>query len=109
LIGATDGKIDLFSEFLDLSRFREGGHIANMARYLAQKYAPVRPDVVIALGAESISFIVANRAAIAPEARIVYCGITSVEAAALQLPDDVVGAVTEFDITRTFGMARGLQ
>src|SRR6185295_14561074 len=33
----------------------------------------------------------------------------SVEAAGLHLPDDVIGALTEFDITRTFAMARGLQ
>ena len=109
LIEATGGKIDLFSEFLDLSRFRDEGHLGNTARYLAQKYAAVTPDVVIALGAEAISFIVAHRATIAPAARVVYCGITSVEAAGLHLPGDVIGALTEFDITRTFEMARGLQ
>jgi signal transduction histidine kinase len=109
LIEATQGKIDLFSEFLDLSRFSEEGHIANMARYLAAKYAPVRPDVVIALGAESVSFIVANRSTIAPDARIVYTGISGVEAAELHLPNDVFGALTEFDISRTIAMARGLQ
>lgn len=109
LIEATHGKIDLFSEFLDLSRFREDGHVANMARYLAKKYDPVRPDVVIALGSESINFIVGNRQTIAPEARIVYAGISSIEAARLHLPQDVFGALTEFDITRTVAMARGLQ
>ena len=109
LLEATQGKIDLFSEFLDLARFREEGHIANMARYLAAKYASVRPDVVIALGAESVSFIVANRKTIAPDARIVYAGISSVEAAGMHLPDDLFGALTEFDITKTVAMAHGLQ
>jgi signal transduction histidine kinase len=109
LIETTRGKIDLFSEFLDLSRFREEGHIANIARYLAVKYAAVRPDVVIALGAESISFIVANRSTIAPDARIVYTGISSVEAVGMHLPEGVVGALTEFDISKTVAMARALQ
>lgn len=109
LVEATRGKIDLFSEFLDLSRFREEGHIANMAHYLTEKYAPVRPDIVIALGAESISFIVANRDKIAPEARIVYTGISTLEAAGMHLPDDVFGALTEFDITKTLSMAHSLQ
>src|SRR5690242_8613015 len=68
LIEATQGKIDLFSEFLDLSRFREEGHLANMTNYLAQKYAAVRPDVVIALGGESIDFFVKNKDKIAPDA-----------------------------------------
>ena len=61
LLEATEGKIDLFSEFLDLSRFREKVHIDRMARYLAEKYVDHRPDVVIALGEESTSFIAANR------------------------------------------------
>ena len=47
---ATAGKIDLFSEFLDLSRFPEDAHIDRMARYMAEKYSDHRPDVVIALG-----------------------------------------------------------
>src|SRR5207244_3862489 len=53
--------------------------------------------------------IVANRTTIAPGARIVFCGIGGGEAASLALPSDVVGALTEFDITKTFEMARGLQ
>ncbi len=50
LLEATDGKIDLFSEFLDLSRFPRTAHIDRMARYMAEKYSEHRPDVVIALG-----------------------------------------------------------
>jgi signal transduction histidine kinase len=109
LVAATDGKIDVFSEFLDLSRFGGEEHKANMASYLAAKYAPVRPDVVIALGSEAASFIVANRLAIAPDAKIVHGGITSSTAKSLHLPDDVVGALTEFDITETVQLARALQ
>lgn len=109
LIEATKGNVELFSEFLDLSRFREEGHIANMARYLAAKYAPVHPDVIIALGPASIDFILAHRQTIAPEARIVYTGTSKVEASGMDLPAGVFGALTEFDITRTVEMARGLQ
>lgn len=69
LLEATDGKIDLFSELLDLSRFPEADHVARMGRYLAQKYAPRRPDVIVALGKESASFILTNRSAIAPDTR----------------------------------------
>ncbi len=109
LIEATSGKIDLFSEFLDLSRFSEKVHIDRMARYLAEKYVDRRPDVVIALGEESTSFIVANRNMIAPDARIVFAGFGSGTAARINPPSDVVGAFTEFDIAKTLEMARGLQ
>lgn len=109
LLEATDGKIDLFSEFLDLSRFPEADHVARMARYLGEKYAPRRPDVVVALGKESASFISANRGAIAPAAKIVVAGFGSSTAEKIDLPDDVIGAFTTFDILKTAEMARSLQ
>jgi signal transduction histidine kinase len=109
LLEATKSKIDLFSEFLDLSRFPDKVHIDRMARYLAEKYVDHRPDVVIALGEQATSFIVTHRNTIAPDAKIVFCGFGSDTAAKLNLPSDVVGAFTEFDITKTFEMARGLQ
>lgn len=109
LLEATAGKIDLFSEFLDLSRFSEKVHIDRMARYLMEKYADHRPDVVIALGEQATRFIVNHRNTIAPDAKIVFCGFGSDSASEMNLPSDVVGAFSEFDITKTFEMARGLQ
>ena len=53
--------------------------------------------------------MVANRDKVAPGARIVFGGISAEEAARLELPADVVGALTEFDVGRTFGLARDLQ
>ena len=77
LLEATDGRIDLFSEFLDLSRFPEAEHVARMVRYMAEKYASRRPDVVVALGKESASLISTNRGTIAPDAKIIFCGFNS--------------------------------
>ncbi|AXA44648.1 sensor histidine kinase [Rhizobium leguminosarum] len=109
LLEATGGKIDLFSEFLDLSRFPEADHVARMGRYLAEKYAARRPDVVVALGKESASFISTNRASIAPDAKIVAAGFGNSTAEKIDLPDDVIGAFTTFDILKTAEMARKLQ
>ncbi|WP_274855580.1 hypothetical protein [Sinorhizobium meliloti] len=103
LVEATSGKVEVFSEFLDLSNF------ARIARYLAEKYSDGRPDLVIALGEESTRFIVANRNAIAPNAKIVLGGFGSATAEELRLPNDVVGALTEFEIRKTVEMAIGLQ
>ncbi|MBY5349019.1 sensor histidine kinase [Rhizobium leguminosarum] len=109
LLEATNGRIDLFSEFLDLSRFPEGDHVARMARYLGEKYAARRPDVVVALGKESASFVTANRRTIAPGAKIVAAGFGTATAEKISLPDDVIGAFTTFDILKTAEMARSLQ
>jgi signal transduction histidine kinase len=109
LLDATAGKIELYSEFLDLARFPEKAHVDRMARYLAEKYVDHRPDVVVALAPEAIKFIAANRAAIAPEAKIVFTAASAADAAQMNLPRDVVGALTEFDIAKTLELARGLQ
>jgi signal transduction histidine kinase len=109
LLETTDGKIDLFSEFLDLSRFPEAEHVARMARYLADKYAAHRPDVVVALGKESASFVSENRNLIAPTAKIIAAGFGNSTAENIDLPDDVTGAFTTFDILKTAEMARDLQ
>ncbi|CDM60865.1 Sensor protein fixL (plasmid) [Rhizobium favelukesii] len=109
LLEETDGKIDLFSEFLDLSRFPEADHVSRMGRYLAEKYAARRPDVVVALGKESASFISTNRGRIAPDAKIVAAGFGNSIAENIDLPDDVIGAFTTFDIVKTAEMARKLQ
>jgi hypothetical protein len=55
LVEATSGKVEVFSEFFDLSRFAKKRHVDRIARYLAEKYSDGRPDLVIALGEESTS------------------------------------------------------
>ncbi|MEQ1950062.1 sensor histidine kinase [Mesorhizobium sp. CN2-181] len=109
LLEANSGKIDLFSEFLDLSRFPEDVHVGRMVRYLAEKYSDHRPDVVIALGEPSTRFIVDHREAIAPDAKIVFVGVERDSAAKLNLPADVIGAFSDFDIAKTLELARSLQ
>ncbi|KQV79616.1 sensor histidine kinase [Rhizobium sp. Root1220] len=109
LLEVTNGKIDLFSEFLDLSRFPEADHAARMERYLDQKYSARRPDVVVALGEESARFIAKTRASIAPTAKLVAAGFGNSPARNIDLPDDVIGAFTTFDILKTAELARALQ
>ncbi len=109
LLEATGGKIDLFSEFLDLSRFPEDRHIDRMAEFLSTKYADHRPDVVIALGEQSAKFIVTHRASLAKDAQIIAAGFNRSTARKMNLPTDVIGAFTEFNILRTAELAQRLQ
>lgn len=109
LLEATRGEIELFSEFLDLSRFPEDHHVDRMALFLATKYAQQSPDVVIALGEQSAKFILTHRGAIAKDAQIIAAGFNRSTARRMNLPSDVVGAFTEFDIAKTADLARRLQ
>ena len=109
LLEATGGKIDLFSEFLDLSRFPEAYYVDRMALFLAEKYVARQPDVVIALGEQSAQFIVTHRASLAKNARIFAAGFNRATARRMNLPADVIGVFTEFNILKTAEMARRLQ
>jgi signal transduction histidine kinase len=109
LLEGTGGKIDLFSEFLDLSRFPEEAHVDRMARYLSEKYAERIPDLVMALGESSARFIVNHRDSIAPGAEIVFGGLSRDTASTLNLPADAVGAFSEFQIAKTLELASMLQ
>lgn len=108
LLDATGGKIDLFSEFLDLARFPEGDYIERMAQFLATKYSGRSPDVVIALGEQSAKFVVTHRATLAGDAKIIVAGFNKSTALKLNLPPDVIGAFTEFNIIKTAALARRL-
>ncbi|MDQ0323820.1 signal transduction histidine kinase [Pararhizobium capsulatum DSM 1112] len=109
LLDATGGKIDLFSEFLDLSRFPEAEHVDRMGKFLAEKYAVRQPDVVIALGEQSANFIAKHRASLAKDARLVVAGFNRSTALRMNLPADVTGVFTEFNILKTAELARRLQ
>ncbi len=109
LLESTGGKIDLFSEFLDLSRFPEASHIDRMAQFLSTKYADHRPDVVIALGEQSAKFVVTYRKSLAKDAQIIAAGFNRSTARRMNLPGDVIGAFTEFNILRTAELAQRLQ
>lgn len=109
LLEATNGRIDLFSEFLDLARFPEPTHVERMTRYLSEKYADRQPDVMIALGDTSLKFIEANRSRIAPDALVIHGGIDVNILKRIPIQPDTVGAVTRIQILNTLAMARGLQ
>ncbi len=50
--------VQVFSEFLDLSRFREPQHEESLARFLDDKYATTRPDLIVAAEYLALNFIV---------------------------------------------------
>jgi hypothetical protein len=109
LMDATDGKLDLFSEFLDLARFPQSAHIDRMSRYLTDKYVDHQPDVVITLGEAATQFMNTHGHRIAPDARIVYGGFDKETAVELKLPTSAVGAVSDFEVEKTVSLAMRLQ
>lgn len=105
----SDLKIQLYREFLDLSRFPDPSHKTLTLGYLADKYASARPHVLFALGPDSLRLAIDNRASLAPGVPIVFCCVSPATLASINLPNDATGIVSDFDISKTVELARGLQ
>jgi PAS domain S-box-containing protein len=109
LIEKSSSKIDVATDFLDLSRFPTDADELRLARYLAEKYAGRLPEIIVPLQSEALRFAVKYRSIIAPNVPIVFCCVTPQIATAADRPKDVTGVFTEFDVGKTIALAQQLQ
>lgn len=49
--------IDLFTEYLNLSRFKGPGYMEALARFLGDKYAGIKPDLIITFSDSALDFM----------------------------------------------------
>jgi signal transduction histidine kinase len=102
-------KIDIHSEFLDLTQFPAEADQLRSAHYLAEKYAADPAQIIMPLGPEAQRFAIKYRGIVAPNVPIVFCCITPELAAATDRPADVTGIYGEFDAGKTIALAQKLQ
>jgi PAS domain S-box-containing protein len=102
-------RIDLYSEYLDFTRFATEQHERSLVRYLQERYAGRRIDMVIPVVGSALSFALAHRAELFPGAPMVFCAIDQRELDELRLPPDVTGIAAHFDFERTIGLIIQLQ
>ncbi len=102
-------KIQTFNEFLGLTRFPGDEHKQRTLRYLSEKYATTKLDVVVAQGRDALRAALENRESLAPGVPVVFCCVSPPTLSAIQLPADVTGVTSEFSITKTLNLARHLQ
>ena len=106
LVGPTKSGVELYTEFLDRSRFAGAEYEATTSAYLAEKYANALPEVVVAGGEYALRFLTDHRAALFPSVPIVFVGLSPAEIEALgPLPNDVIGVPVEFDYGGTIDQA----
>ncbi len=106
LVGPTKSGVELYTEFLDRSRFAGDAYEATTSTYLAEKYANALPEVVVAGGEYALRFLTDHRAALFPNVPIVFVGLSPAEIEALApLPNDVIGVPVEFDYAGTIDQA----
>jgi PAS domain S-box-containing protein len=106
LLASTDPRIDVYSDFLDLSRFEEPAYRETLAAFLTEKYAGKDIDLVLALGPPSLGFIGDYGESIAPGAKIVFGQVSN---PAIVPPESAVGIVSSYSLARIMELATALQ
>jgi signal transduction histidine kinase len=110
LDASTAPKVEVRSDFLDMSRFKYPAYRDDLAEFLAKKYAGTGIDLVVALGPPALDFIATYRDQVAPGAKIVFGLVSEPELAESRLPKgEVSGIISDYDVARTLELALALQ
>ncbi len=64
-------RIEFYSEYLDLTRFSDPGHVDNMVKSLRLRIAPKKLDLILAVGDTALNFVLSNERDLFPGTPIV--------------------------------------
>jgi PAS domain S-box-containing protein len=107
------GRVEIYNEYLDLTRFADEGSQQLIASYLRQKYAGRTIDVVIPGLAHALDFVLRFRSQLFSGVPIVFCAVeqreietrSALEHVSHALGRDVVGIPMHFDLAPTLDLA----
>lgn len=102
-------RVEWFSEYCDFARFPAEQHDANLVRYLRERYAGRRIDLVMPVMGFALEFVLRHRDELFFGAPVVFCLVEQREVDAVQMPEGVTGVAIQFDIRRTVDLALRLQ
>lgn len=102
-------QLELLPEFLDLARFPLDRHASISTRYLADKYADKKPDVIITAGGQASAFVRQHHGSFLPGVPVVLCCASAQAFLEKANSTDVTGIVSPRDITQTLDLAERLQ
>ena len=100
--------ITIYTESLDLNRFRGKDHEALLQRYLKEKYQGVPIGVVVAAGAATLELVLRWRSELWPEVPVVFAMIDEIDFGRLRLPDGVTGNIVKVPLADSIKAARTL-
>ena len=101
--------LEWFSEYFDFARFPTAEHETNLTRYLRERYAGRKIDLIMPVSSLSLRFLLRHREEIFPGVPIVYAVQSAAEVDAALLPPDVTGVAAEMDVRGTVDLALRLQ
>ena len=100
--------ITIYTESLDLNRFRGKNHEALLKRYLKEKYQGVPIGVVVAAGAATLELVLRWRSELWPEVPVVFAMVDEIDFGRLRLPDGVTGNIVKVPLADSVKAARTL-
>ncbi|WP_192738370.1 ABC transporter substrate binding protein [Bradyrhizobium sp. OAE829] len=109
LLAGSRQAIEIEADFLDLARMPGDVHAMRTANFLREKYAKMHFDLVLVIGTEGVPFIIKYRDVISPGVPVVFAGGSAENYAAIQLPPDVTGVMSGFDLDKMLELAERLQ
>ncbi|MGE3875966.1 MAG: ATP-binding protein [Parvibaculaceae bacterium] len=103
----ADPNIRVYYEFLDAMRFPSEQHLDQAERYLRAKFAETRFDIAIAMGPESLDFLLGRDTGLISSSNIVFGGIS--EDRKLSPDRGASGILSRYDVVKTLELAQSLQ
>lgn len=100
---------EFYAEYRDLERFPGPDADRRFIEEIYARYTDLRLDAIIALGPQAIAFALEHRDGFAPEAPVIFGGVTSASLEGLDLRDGFHGVVGAFELAGTLALARALQ
>lgn len=98
-------RIEVYNEYLDVSRSPDPEHAKLQAEYLRRKYAGRKVDLVMAGLSSALDFALAHRQTIFPGVPLVFLAVDEREVRLRKLPDDVTGIPIKMDLRATLDLA----
>ena len=102
-------RIELFSEYLDFTRFPAQQYERSVVSYLQERYAGRRIDLVLPVTGLALEFALAHRQELFPGVPLVFGAVDSRELEKVRLPADATGITAHFDFERTVKLILQLQ
>src|SRR5437016_9009097 len=100
--------VTLYTESLDLSRFRGEAYEESLLRHLGEKYRNLPIGVVVAVGAGTLDLVLRWRSALWPGVPIVFALVDEADFARLQLPAGVTGNIVRVPLADSIKAARSI-
>lgn len=103
-----NASIEIFNEFLDVSRFPEEAYQQQLALFPRSKYATQKLDAVVVALAPALDFVLKHRSTIFPGVPVIYGAIERHEIDARQIDRDIIGYPMNFALEPTLNLAMKL-